>query len=68
MISNKSYASIVSHYEDRLDKYGDSHLGVDWPNQADALTRYQVMLDVIRETNSSKNHAPRLWVWCITPI
>jgi hypothetical protein len=54
MISNKSYAKIVSHYEDRLDKYGDSHLGVDWPNQADALTRYQVMLDVIRETNSSK--------------
>ena len=45
---------IVSHYEDCLEKYGDSYLGVDWPNQADALTRYQVMLDVIREKGSSR--------------
>src|SRR4029079_19674097 len=28
---------------------GDSHLGVDWPNAADAETRYRVMLDVIRQ-------------------
>lgn len=42
------YSKIVSHYEGCLEKYGDSHLGVDWPNRADAETRYQVMLDVIR--------------------
>ena len=53
-LSDRSYSSIVSHYESLLEKYGDSHLGVDWPNQADALTRYQVMLDVIREPDSSR--------------
>lgn len=40
--------NIVSHYESCLDKHGDTHLGVDWPNQADALTRYRVMLEVVR--------------------
>jgi len=52
--SDLNYSRIVSHYEDCLTKYGDTHLGVDWPNQADALTRYQVMLDVIREKDSSR--------------
>jgi SAM-dependent methyltransferase len=49
-----NYSKIVSHYEDCLEKYGDSHLGVDWPNLADAETRYQVMLDVIRDPVTSK--------------
>ncbi len=53
-LSDRGYSSIVSHYESLLEKYGDSHLGVDWPNQADAFTRYQVMLDVIRESDSSR--------------
>ena len=49
-----NYSKIVSHYEDCLEKYGDSHLGVDWPNQEDAETRYQVMLEVVRGPVSSK--------------
>ena len=49
-----NYSKIVSHYEDRLEKYGDSHLGVDWPNLADAETRYRVMLEVIRGPVTSK--------------
>jgi len=44
----KSYLSIVSHYEDCLDRYGDSHLGVDWPKADDVAKRHRVMLDVIR--------------------
>lgn len=48
-LSRPNYLKIVSHYEDCLDNYGDTNLGVDWPNPADARTRYQVMLDVIRE-------------------
>jgi SAM-dependent methyltransferase len=44
----KPYLQIVRHYENCLADHGDSHLGVDWPNQPDALTRYQVMLDVIK--------------------
>lgn len=44
----KSYLSIVSHYEDCLERYGDSHLGVDWPKADDVAKRHRVMLDVIR--------------------
>ena len=45
---DKKYLDIVSHYENCLDRHGDTHLGVDWPNADDATRRYQVMLDVIR--------------------
>jgi SAM-dependent methyltransferase len=31
-----------------LAKYGNTHLGVDWPNARDAETRYRMMLEVIR--------------------
>ena len=41
------YQDLVAHYESCLAKYGDCHKGVDWPNQADADTRYQIMLEVI---------------------
>ena len=43
------YHTIIDHYEACLARHGDSHLGVDWPNAADAETRYRVMLDVIRQ-------------------
>lgn len=43
------YQTIIEHYEQCLAQHGDSHLGVDWPNAADAETRYRVMLEVIRE-------------------
>ena len=45
---NKDYLSIVTHYENCLQKHGDTHLGVDWPNPEDANTRYQIMLEVIK--------------------
>lgn len=41
------YLEIVKHYENCLDKYGDSHLGVDWPNASDAQTRYRIMEECI---------------------
>jgi SAM-dependent methyltransferase len=43
------YKKIIAHYEQCLKTHGDTHLGVDWPNVKDALTRYQVMLEVIKE-------------------
>jgi SAM-dependent methyltransferase len=46
------YSEIVTHYEACLARHGDSHHGVDWPNAADAQTRYRVMLEVIREQPS----------------
>lgn len=48
-MKQKKYLSIVSHYESCLERYGDTHLGVDWPNKEDADTRYRVMLEVIKQ-------------------
>lgn len=44
----KIYTKIVGHYEDCLEKHGDTHLGVDWPKLEDVATRYRIMLDIIR--------------------
>ncbi|MFD0864091.1 class I SAM-dependent methyltransferase [Sungkyunkwania multivorans] len=49
MGTSKKYKNIASHYERCLEAYGDSHKGVDWPNEEDALKRYEVMLEVIKE-------------------
>ena len=38
---------LIKHYEECFREHGDSHRGVDWPNEQDALTRYQVMLQGI---------------------
>lgn len=43
------YRQIIAHYEACMDRHGDTHLGVDWPNAKDAATRYRVMLESIRE-------------------
>jgi hypothetical protein len=42
------YRAIVDHYEACLERGGDTHLGVDWPNAEDVPVRHRVMLDVIR--------------------
>lgn len=47
----KAYKEIVAHYESCLKLHGDTHKGVDWPNAEGALKRYQVMLDVIRDSS-----------------
>lgn len=52
-MSHSNYENIVKHYENCLEIYGDSHKGVDWPNEQDALIRYQVMLDVIKDNDTS---------------
>jgi SAM-dependent methyltransferase len=51
--SHKPYLSIVRHYESCLARHGDSHLGVDWPEEKAADVRYRVMLDVIHEQRES---------------
>jgi SAM-dependent methyltransferase len=47
-MEDKNYLSIVAHYESCLERFGDTHLGVDWPKPEDAQTRYRVMLEVVR--------------------
>jgi SAM-dependent methyltransferase len=55
LIASARYGELVAHYESCLHTHGDNHRGVDWPNAADARTRYGVMLDVIR---SGPPHTP----------
>lgn len=43
----KKYWGVVEHYEKCLEKFGDTHLGVDWPVQSDVKKRYRVMLDIL---------------------
>lgn len=45
------YYNIYKHYEECLDKFGDNHLGVDWPKEEDVLTRFKVMTDIILNKN-----------------
>src|SRR5437773_317615 len=47
MVDN-NYVNIVEHYEACLEKFGDSHLGVDWPRLEDASLRYEIMLQIIK--------------------
>lgn len=48
---SKNYISIIQHYKNCLNKFGDSCLGMDWPNEKDATLRHKIMLDLIREKN-----------------
>jgi SAM-dependent methyltransferase len=43
------YNKIAEHYDNCYKEYGDSHLGVNWPNYEDTLTRHEVMLGVIKK-------------------
>ncbi|HLA56998.1 MAG TPA: class I SAM-dependent methyltransferase [Flavobacterium sp.] len=61
----KPYDKIVEHYEDCLDKHGDTHLGVDWPKLEDVDKRYKVMLDIIR-VNEDDGHVSILDFGCGT--
>jgi len=46
------YREIADCIEGCFAQHGDSPRGMGWPNEADAITRYRVMLDVIRETTT----------------
>jgi cyclopropane fatty-acyl-phospholipid synthase-like methyltransferase len=37
-----------------LERFGDTHLGVDWPKKEDVDTRYRVMLDLIKSDMATK--------------
>jgi SAM-dependent methyltransferase len=48
----KNYLKIADHYNRCFEEHGDNHLGVDWPNEQDAKTRYQIMAEVMRGEES----------------
>jgi len=49
-----SYDVILRHYDRCLAEYGDTARGADWPNEADRIRRFDVMLDVIRNSNAGE--------------
>lgn len=64
MSEKKKYIDIIKHYEDCLDKHGDTHKGVDWPNQQDADKRYRVMCGLFSEYENIKHNASLLDFGC----
>ena len=64
MSEEKNYLNIVKHYEDCLEKHGDTHLGVDWPNVDDVNKRYQVMLELIKYGNDANTTVSLLDFGC----
>jgi SAM-dependent methyltransferase len=55
-MGNKKYLSIKKHYENCLNKHGDTHLGMDWPKPEDVEKRHQVMLELmLLKSNTDKN-------------
>lgn len=52
-MESKKYLTIKKHYEDCISKHGDTIKGADWPNEHDALLRYQVMLGLIKDREAS---------------
>jgi len=42
-----SYDSIRHWYVNRLHEHGDTHLGIGWPDQEKAETKYRIMLELI---------------------
>lgn len=63
-MSDKIYQPIVKHYEACLEKFGDTHLGVDWPKPEDAEKRYEIMLDVARFLKARPEKATLLDLGC----
>lgn len=56
-----SYLDIVEHYENCYMKYGDNHMGVDWPKEEDTEKRYKVMLELISfDSHHQKKECPSI--------
>jgi SAM-dependent methyltransferase len=51
-MKQENYHTIIEHYEACLAKHGPCLKGMDWPNDHDALKRYAVMADVIRDKDA----------------
>jgi len=47
-VTGPPYLKIVAQCESWLERHGDSHLGVGWPDKDDADRRYRVMMDLVR--------------------
>lgn len=48
-MSNLKYEAIYKHYEKTFDKHGANHKGMDWPKKEDLISRFAVMLELIKQ-------------------
>ena len=62
----KKYQNIIKHYESCLQKHGDTHLGVDWPNADDVDKRYKVMIDIVKDNDDTLDNITILDFGCGT--
>lgn len=63
-MTEKKYLKIVNHYSKCFKKYGETHKGVDWPNNDDLLKRFQVMLNITQYQFPKKDKASLLDFGC----
>lgn len=59
MMNDPAYLRLVRHYEACFAEHGATAAGVDWPDEAGAKLRYDVMLDLLR-WDPLKPEAPTL--------
>lgn len=55
MVSFMDYAEykpLAEHYENCLEKFGATPQGVDWPNMADLSKRFDVLLGVVKPSDT----------------
>lgn len=67
MISSEKppdYHQITACTESYFDRLGDSPRGMGWPNTPDAIRRYQIMLDVIRQQSTQTDPISVLDLGC----
>lgn len=53
-----AYHQIKALVEDYFDRLGDNPRGMGWPNEPDAVRRYNVMLDVVRSSDRLRLQRP----------
>jgi hypothetical protein len=53
-MQQKPYGNLVKHYEECLERYGDTFQGVDYPREHEVDIHYKVMLDVVRADVAKK--------------
>lgn len=58
------YTEITAWIEAAFERLGDSPQGMGWPNVPDAIRRYQVMLDVLRDQGSRQQPVRLLDLGC----
>jgi SAM-dependent methyltransferase len=57
-IQQPAYHQIKALVEDYFDRLGDNPRGMGWPNEPDAVRRYNVMLDVVRSADRQRFQRP----------